>query len=64
MPSPKNNPKPKHSLTITMPPRDYQPTKAEHEAEVDMPEANMETVREASFRPVKIKIVKKPAKPR
>ena len=57
--------KPKHQstpLTLIMPPRDYQPSKAEHEAEVEMPEANMKTVREVFFRPIKVKVVKKQTK--
>ena len=41
--------------TITMPPCDYQPSKAEKEAEYDMPEASTETVRRAFFRPFHVK---------
>ena len=39
---------------IKLPPRDYQPSKAELEEEVDMPGAALETLRQAFFRPVKI----------
>ena len=40
---------------ITLPPRkDYQPSKAEMEKEVDMPGADIETVRKAFFQPVKV----------
>ena len=38
---------------IDMPPRDYQPSKAEREEECDMPGADLETVRRAFFRPVR-----------
>lgn len=41
--------------TITMPPCDYQPSKAEKEAEHDMPGAGIETVRRAFFRPFRVK---------
>ena len=40
---------------ITLPPRDYQPTKAETEKEVDMPGADIVTVRKAFFRRVKVR---------
>ena len=40
---------------ITLPPRDYQPTKAEKEQECDMPGANQATVRRAFFRRVRVK---------
>ena len=40
---------------ITLPPRDYQPTKAETEQECDMPGANIVTVRKAFFRRVKVR---------
>ena len=40
--------------TIAMPQRGYQPSKAEKEEAIDMPGADMETVRNAVFRPVKI----------
>ena len=43
---------------ITLPPRDYQPTKAETEQEIDMPDADIVTVRKAFFR--RIKVRKKP----
>ena len=36
---------------ITMPPNEYQPSKAELEAEYDMPGADTETVSRAFFRP-------------
>ena len=53
-------------VTIIMPPRDYQPSKAEQEAEVTMSGASLKTVREAFFRPVKVKVkaVKKGTKPK
>ena len=38
---------------LKLPPRDYQPSKAEREQEYDMPGADMKTVRSAFFRPVK-----------
>ena len=40
---------------ITLPPRDYQPTKAETEREIDMPGAEIRTVRNAFFRRIKVK---------
>ena len=40
---------------ITLPPRDYQPTKAETEQEIDMPGADIVTVRRAFFRRVKVR---------
>ena len=40
---------------ITLPPRDYQPTKAETEREYDMPGADIVTVRNAFFRRVKVR---------
>ena len=40
---------------ITLPPRDYQPTKAETEQEVDMPGADIVTVRKAFFRRIKVR---------
>ena len=40
---------------ITLPPRDYQPTKAETEREIDMPGADIVTVRRAFFRRVKVR---------
>ncbi len=54
----------KTPVTIILPPRDYQPSKAEHKAEVVMPAASLKTVGEAFFRPVKVKVrvVKKPTR--
>ena len=43
---------------ITLPPRTYQPSRAELREEFDMPGASMETVRKAFFRPFKVKIAK------
>ena len=40
---------------ITLPPREYQPTKAEKEREIDMPGADILTVRNAFFRRVKVR---------
>ena len=40
---------------ITLPPRDYQPTKAETEREYDMPSADIVTVRRAFFQRVKVR---------
>ena len=40
---------------ITLPPRDYQPTKADTEQEIDMPGADIVTVRNAFFRRVKVR---------
>ena len=40
---------------ITLPPRDYQPTKAESEQEYDMPGADIVTVRNAFFRRVRVR---------
>lgn len=40
--------------SITMPSRDYQPTKAELEEEFDMPGADIKTVRSAFFRPIRV----------
>lgn len=42
--------------TITIPPGDYQPTKAAKESEYDMPDATMKTVRNAFFKPIKMKV--------
>ena len=39
---------------ITLPPRDHQPTKAEVEQEIDMPGADIVTVRKAFFRRIKV----------
>ena len=44
--------------TITTPPRDYQPTKAELEEEFDMLGANIETVHRSFFRPIRDKVEK------
>ncbi len=41
--------------TIIMPPPDYQPSKAEKEQTVDMPEISMNTMHDMFFRPVKVK---------
>ena len=41
--------------TITHSPRDYQPTNAEKEAELDMPDADIDTMRRAFFRLIGIK---------
>lgn len=43
-------------VTIILPPRDYQPSKAEHEAGVAMPGASFKTVKEVFFRPVKVEV--------
>ena len=43
---------------IDMPPKDYQPNKAEQEAEIDMPGADIKTVRSAFFRPILGKVKK------
>ena len=40
---------------ITLLPRDYQPTKAEVEQEIDMPGADIVTVRKAFFRRIRVK---------
>ena len=40
---------------IDMPPRDYQPSKAEREEECDMPGTDLETVRRTFFRPVRVR---------
>ena len=37
---------------VDVQPTDYQPNKAEVEAETDMPDASRETVRRAFFRPI------------
>ena len=42
------------SRTITLPPADYQPTKAELEEEQDMPGAVMDTLRKAFLQRVEI----------
>ena len=38
---------------VAVKPSDYQPSKAELEEEYDMPGADMETLREAFFKPLK-----------
>lgn len=40
--------------SIVLPPRDYQPSKAEREEAFDMPDADIETVRSAFFRPIRV----------
>ena len=40
---------------IDLPPRDYQPTTAETEREIDMPGADIVTVRNAFFRRIKVR---------
>jgi len=68
----KNTPKSKFSkprptpVTITLPPRDYQPSKAEREAEMKMPGASLKAVAGAFLRPVKVKVnaTKKGTKPK
>ena len=40
--------------SIELPPRDYQPTKAEKEESVDMPGASEKTMRSAFFRPINV----------
>lgn len=65
-------PKSKHAkpkptpITIIMPPRDYQPSKAEHEEEVDMPGVRATKIKEVFLRPVKVKVkaVKKGTSPK
>ncbi len=49
---PKKLPEPRQ---IDLPPRDYQPSKAELAEEHDMPKAKMSTLRRAFFRPVKVR---------
>lgn len=41
--------------TLTMPSSEYQPSKAELDAEHDMPGADPETMRRAFFRPYRVK---------
>lgn len=43
-----------HTKKITLPPRDYQHSKAELGEEQDMPGADMKTLRKAFFEPVEI----------
>ena len=40
--------------TVTLPPKDYQPSKAELEEEIDMPGMSDEEIRRTFFRPFKI----------
>lgn len=40
--------------SIELPPRDYQPTKAEQEESFDMPGADAKTMRAAFFRPIQV----------
>ena len=42
------------SCSITIPPRDYQPSRSELREEHDMPGAKMSVLRRAFFNPVKI----------
>lgn len=52
---PKEKKNQKNPKEITLPSRkDYQPSKAEMEKEVDMPGADIKTVRKAFFQPMKI----------
>lgn len=41
--------------TITLPDKDFQPSKADMEREYDMPGASMKTIRSAFFRPFNIR---------
>jgi len=41
--------------TITLPPSDFQPGKADMEAAYDMPGASMDVIRSAVFRPFRIR---------
>ena len=54
----KGKDKPKHPLpdrrTITLPGKDFQPSKADMEAEYDMPGASLDTIRSAIFRPFNV----------
>ena len=43
-------------VTITLPPRDYQPSKAEKEQTVDMPGISLKTMRDVFFRPVNVSV--------
>ena len=49
---PKNIPEERE---ITLPPRDYQPTKAESDQEYDMPGADIVTVRRAFFQRIRVR---------
>ena len=53
MRKPKSKPKPKETV-ITLPPKEYQPSKAELEKEYDMPGLSLEKLRQTFFRPVKV----------
>ena len=46
---------PPEPRTITLPPKDFQPSKADMEAEYDMPGASLDTIRGAIFRPFNIR---------
>ena len=48
-------PKPSAAEPIALPPRDYQPTKAEKEQEFDMPGATLATVRRVFFQRVRVR---------
>ena len=41
--------------TITLPPKDFQPSKADMEAEYDTPGASLDTIRSTIFRPFNIR---------
>ena len=41
-------------VTVTLPPKDYQPSKAELEEEFDMPGMSEQEIRETFFRPLRI----------
>lgn len=40
--------------SIDLPRRDYQPSKAEQEETIDMPGADVKTIRSAFFRPIRV----------
>lgn len=46
---------PKPPREIELPRRSYQPSRAELREEIDMPGADMETIQNAFFRPVKVR---------
>ena len=58
-PTRKRKPKPKHPIpearTITLPPKDFQPSKADTEAEYDTSGASLDTIRSTIFRPFNIR---------
>ncbi len=58
MPRPKQKPykPPPTPVTIIMPPRDYQPSKAEREEEVIFPNVDASFIAGAFFRPVNAKV--------